>query len=330
MPIDTLLKKYFTGVVLALLATAAYFQASGSSELLGNWLFGADAEALALLPPKSPDLAGLNKAGTKVASADPILHRNPFDSVTGPLDRMPEPETTDEPSGPVNTDPLTAPPCDGVTVTIITESPDPLWSFAALRGPSDSEATVRRVGDLVADKTVAYIGRNPVEKSPAVWMESGSSLCQVLLFSEEEKAARPKPTRSKSSRSKDRKSSRANTVPKDIADKIKKVSDNEFEVDRSVVDKVLENQAALMRSARIVPEQKDGKVVGIRMFGIRKDTLLGTLGFQNGDRLENINGFDMTSPEKALEAYARLRTAGNLKVQITRRGKPVTVDFRIK
>ena len=103
-----------------------------------------------------------------------------------------------------------------------------------------------------------------------------------------------------------------------------------FTASQVIVDKVLENQAALMRSARIVPEQKDGKVVGIRMFGIRKDTLLGTLGFQNGDRLENINGFDMTSPEKALEAYARLRTAGNLKVQITRRGKPVTVDFRIK
>src|SRR5690606_11407064 len=105
MPIDTLLKKYFTGVVLALLATAAYFQASGSSELLGNWLFGSDAAALALLPPKNPDLAGLNKSNAKVASADAILHRNPFDSVTGPLDRMPEPETTDEPSGPVNTDP---------------------------------------------------------------------------------------------------------------------------------------------------------------------------------------------------------------------------------
>ncbi|MEZ4372430.1 MAG: type II secretion system protein GspC [Polyangiaceae bacterium] len=329
MPIDTLLKKYFTGVVLALLATAAYFQASGSSDLIGNWLFGSDPEALALLPPKNPDLAGLNKSGAKVASADPILHRNPFDSVTGPLDRQPEPEESDEPSGPVNTDPLTAPACDGVTVTIITESTDPLWSFAALRGPSDPQAVVRRVGDQVADKTVAYIGRNPVEKSPSVWMESGNSLCQVLLFSSEEKPPAAAPTRAKPTRAKGAKGG-ANTVPSDIADKIKKVSDNEFEVDRSVVDKVLENQAALMRSARIVPEQKDGKVVGIRMFGIRKDTLLGTLGFQNGDRLENINGFDMTSPEKALEAYARLRTAGNLKVQITRRGKPVTVDFRIK
>jgi len=101
-------------------------------------------------------------------------------------------------------------------------------------------------------------------------------------------------------------------------------------VDRSVVDKILENQADLMRSARVVPEQQDGKVVGVRLFGIRPDTLLGTLGLENGDRLETINGFAMASPEKALEAYARLRTAEKLTVSVNRRGQPVTIDFNIK
>ena len=85
-----------------------------------------------------------------------------------------------------------------------------------------------------------------------------------------------------------------------------------------------------MRSARIVPEQKDGKVVGVRLFGIRPKTMLGVLGMKNGDRLEQINGFDMGSPEKALEAYARLRTASSLKVKVTRRGKPVVLEYQIK
>jgi general secretion pathway protein C len=119
-------------------------------------------------------------------------------------------------------------------------------------------------------------------------------------------------------------------LPAEISDKIQKVSETEFNVDRSVIDNVLENQAQLMRSARIVPEQKDGKTVGIRLFGIRQDTLLGTLGMQNGDRLEKINGFDMASPEKALEAYARLRTATSLTVNLTRRGKPLTIEYQIK
>ena len=71
-----------------------------------------------------------------------------------------------------------------------------------------------------------------------------------------------------------------------------------------------ENQAELMRSARIVPEQENGKVVGIRLFGIRPETLLGTLGLENGDRLQTINGFDMASPEKALEAMRRALAMG--------------------
>jgi general secretion pathway protein C len=111
---------------------------------------------------------------------------------------------------------------------------------------------------------------------------------------------------------------------------ISRVSANEFNVDRGVVDKILENQADLMRQARIVPEQENGKLVGIRLFGVRPDTLLGVLGLENGDRLQTINGFDMTSPEKALEAYARLRTADNLTVQVNRRGSNQNIDFHIK
>ena len=116
----------------------------------------------------------------------------------------------------------------------------------------------------------------------------------------------------------------------EIKSKILKLSDTEFNIDRSVVDKILENQAELMKSARIVPESKDGKVVGIRLFGIRPETLLGTLGLQNGDRLESINGFNMGSPEKALEAYARLRTASQLDVSVNRRGATVAITHHIK
>src|SRR5690606_23744241 len=131
----------------------------------------------------------------------------------------------------INTDPLTAPACDGVTVTIITESPDPLWSFAALRGPADPEPKLHRVGDVMGDKTVAYIGNNPVEHSPSVGMESGASLCQVLLVGAAENSNAPKAAPAAKADPKAKKSAAANAVPSDIADKIRKVSDTEFEVD---------------------------------------------------------------------------------------------------
>jgi general secretion pathway protein C len=51
---------------------------------------------------------------------------------------------------------------------------------------------------------------------------------------------------------------------------------------------------------------------------------------ENGDRLQTINGFEVASPEKALEAYARLRTADKLTIQLNRRGQNMNLDFNIK
>jgi general secretion pathway protein C len=219
-----------------------------------------------------------------------------------------------------------------VQLFIITESSDPTWSVAAVQGQGEPHPRLRRVGDDVAGKKVAFIGFNPRQGSPALWLEGTGTLCQSMLFGKpgEAPAPAPEPAAAATPTPSPPVATGATSVPDDIASKVQKVSDTEFNVDRSVVDKILENQAELMKSARIVPEQKDGKVVGIRLFGIRPDTLLGTLGMQNGDRLESINGFNMASPEKALEAYARLRTASNLNVKINRRGQPVSIDYRIK
>ncbi len=331
MSLDPLLRKYFPGVVLLLIALAAYFQAGGATELVGAALVGP-------LPSASAARATHRKSHSErseVRTAQPIIDRNPFDSVTGPLNAKPI-ETPVPKAGVIeNTDPLTATACDGVAAFIITESTDPTWSVAALQGSGEPRPRMRRVGDDVAGKKVEFIGYNPLEDSPSVWLSSTGALCQVLLFRAQATpapaapAAAPAPapadagTSSSSGRG-------APSIPPEIASKIQKVSDTEFQIDRTVIDGILEKQHELMRTARIVPEQKDGKVLGVRLFGIRPDTLLGTLGLQNGDRLETINGYNMASPEKALEAYARLRTASNLNVKVSRRGSPVSIDYHIK
>jgi general secretion pathway protein C len=165
-----------------------------------------------------------------------------------------------------------------------------------------------------------------------IWMMSGGQRCQLVMGSKTASAAKAAPTKPAAGDEDTSKSSsrRGKKVPPEIAAKIHKVSDTEFNVERSVVDQILENQAEFMKSARIVPEKEGDKVVGIRLFGVRQDSLLGTLGLENGDRLQTINGFDMASPEKALEAYARLRTADRLTITVNRKGKPMNIDFNIK
>lgn len=341
MPVDVFIKRFFPLTVLGLIALAAYFQASGLVQLAVAGMMTGEEEATVDGAWAQAARTGAAPSGPAKKSAEPILSRNPFDSVTGPLNAklLEIGEVAGAAGGddaaPLAldlSDPLGASDCSGVAVHIVTESPDPSWSVAVLQAQGE-ESQLRRVGDEVGEQQVAYIGFNPRRNSPAVWLVSDASLCQALLFGASKDTGAAKPAAKTPAKPVPPSAKRATgpaSVPKDIADKIQKVSDSEFNVDRSVVDSILENQAELMKTARIVPEQQDGKVVGIRMFGIRPDTLLGQLGLQNGDRLEAINGFDMTSPEKALEAYARLRTAEGLAVKITRRGKPMTIDFKIQ
>jgi general secretion pathway protein C len=321
MAIDKLLKRHFWAVILLLVATAAFLDAQGIMQFVGASL-GADAQQLAAPPlgARLPPTSG--SASPHTTSAEAILSRNPFDSVTGPLNAVAAAEEAAENAAPPDmSDPFNAPDCDGVHVLIIAASADPDWSFAALETQQEKgKSFLRRRGGDVDGKTVRFIGWD------RIWMTSGSQLCQSQMFKPPPppgaaSAAAPPPAPMPSGGSA-------------LADEIKKgiqcTSKTECNVDRSVVDKILENQAELMRQARIVPEQENGKVVGIRLFGVRADTMLGVLGMENGDRLEKINGFDMTSPEKALEAYARLRTADHLTVSLNRKGQELNLDYNIK
>jgi len=328
MTFDLLLKRNFLGVVLAFVALAAYFQAEGASRLIGAAFFGPATRA----PPSRFMATAAPTTTPQRPTADPIIARNPFDSVTGPLNAekfVPKPKNGPaSDKGPDNTDPLTAPVCDAPTVYIVTESEDPLWSVAALQAPGDPRPRMHRVGDDVGGKKVEFIGYNPRENTPSVWLSSGSTLCQAMLFKTQPTlpaaaasggpAQQPPPLPDNS-----------RGLLAEIRGKIQKLSETEFNIDRSVVDKILENQAELMKTTRISPETKDGKVLGIRLFGIKPETLLAALGLQNGDRLESINGFNLGSPEKALEAYARLRTASQLDVIVNRGGAAVSIVHHI-
>jgi general secretion pathway protein C len=327
MSFDLLLKKYFHGVVLAFVALVAYFQAAGATQLMGAALSGPAPGA-----PRSRLADATTTTLTHARpTADAIIARNPFDSITGPLNAK-KPEFEDARAADTgaieNTDPLTAPVCDVPAVYIVTESDDPRSSVAALQAPGEPRPRMHRVGDEVGGKTVEFIGYNPRENTPAVWLSSGRALCQAMLFKTQPTlppaavstgpAQPPPPT------------DNPGDLLAQIRPRIQKVSDTEFNIDRSVVDKILENQAELMKSVRIVPDTKDGKVLGIRLFGIKSNTLLDALGLQNGDRLDSINGFNMGSPEKALEAYARLRTASQLDIAVNRRGAAVSIAHHIK
>jgi len=293
MAIHHVVKRSFVCVPLMLLASSAYFQARGITQLLGSALGHGPT------PRAAGKARGQASSTTERKTGGAILERNLFDSVTGPLlDPSPSQPSRATRSTSKVLDPLASPTCQDVQVLIVTESSDPWWSLATLREPGEPRARLRRVGDGVAGKQVAFIGYNPRQQAPSVWIEGGGTLCQAQLF-------RPAVV----------------VVPAALA------SPAATPEDATRIRRLEEPRSPF--GVRFVPTRQDGRLVGLRVFGIRPGSLLSSLGLQNGDRLESINGLEIASPQKALEAYARLSTATRLSVRIVRLGRPVQIDLNI-
>src|SRR5215510_13292909 len=120
MGVERFARKSFGFVVVLLLGLAIYFQAAGAVELVASKVFAAAPSGgtgkvrRIRRKPSTPPMHGPTTNG------DAILARNPFDSVTGPLDRNPasaeQPEATHAAD---LSDPLHAPECDDIVVNII-------------------------------------------------------------------------------------------------------------------------------------------------------------------------------------------------------------------
>ena len=161
-------------------------------------------------------------------------------------------------------------------------------------------------------------------------MAGSSGACQLLMFEEEDVVRKVSLAAKKAAAAKPADARKAGLSNEELTDNIEKISDTKFNIQRSLVDKVLANQGSLMKSARVIPHEEDGRVVGVKLYGIRRTSLLGRLGVRNGDMLRTINGFDMTSPDTALEAYSRLRTADKLTLAIKRQNKEIAIEYNIE
>jgi general secretion pathway protein C len=111
---------------------------------------------------------------------------------------------------------------------------------------------------------------------------------------------------------------------------IKKVDDHHVDIDRGLVDKALANPTAFAKGLRAVPAVVDGKIIGFRLYAITAASAPGRLGLANGDTLQAINGFELTSIEKTLEVYTKLRDASSIELSVLRRGKPLTLNVSIR
>src|SRR6266568_4220734 len=113
------------------------------------------------------------------------------------------------------------------------------------------------------------------------------------------------------------------------SDGVKKLADNKYEVKKKFIDDTLSDLNKIATQARIVPSFKNGVANGFKLFSIQPGSLYSAIGIENGDVIQRINGYEMNSPDKALEVYQKLRESQNIKIEIERNGQTVTKDYKV-
>ncbi|HZN93785.1 MAG TPA: type II secretion system protein GspC [Myxococcales bacterium] len=111
---------------------------------------------------------------------------------------------------------------------------------------------------------------------------------------------------------------------------IKAIDDSHYEVPRAEIDRTLSNLNDVAMQARIVPAFKDGVAQGFKLFSIRPDSIYTKIGIQNGDVIKRINGYDLNSPEKALEIYSKLKEASRIDIEVERNGSVLQKTYNVR
>jgi general secretion pathway protein C len=307
-----LIKRYFWVFGALTVVACAFFAAKG----VGHYVqakYMTDAK----VAPKIPVIQAKTTVASAARSKDgkPIADRNMFCSECLP----PAPSVAV-----VDTDPnhiqLTQLPLVLVATSVNTK---PDQSFASVLNNTSQHQGAYYIGDNIP-------GAGPVKEIHYRYIDfhntTNNRIERISLLGDIPVAAAPAAVASTEPTTDENKDDLASAIENGI----KKVDDSNYEISRDLVDKVLANPMAIAKGARVVPAVKNGNADGFKLYAIRPNSVYSKLGFSNGDTLHSINNLELTSADKALEVYTKLKDANSLTVELTRRGKSVTINYTIK
>jgi general secretion pathway protein C len=309
-------KRYFWVVVALTVALSAVFGAKLVNNIAEAKLL-ADSKRSPKVTPPAPSPSAPVASRTK--DGKPLIDRNMFCSSC-----LPPVPVASTPTGPVdpNVIPMTSLPLL-LVATHVTDQKHAKEAFVTIlntatqkQGAYWLEQEIPGAGPVVAihykyvdftnkasgrKERISITGEAPVAAPPAVVAEN------------------PTPTEGG-----------GDDLTAAIDSGVKKIDETTFEIDRSLVEKVLANPMAVAKGARVMPSSKNGEPNGFKLYAVRPSSVYAKLGFANGDTLHAINGMELNSMDKAMEVYSKVRDASSLQVNVTRRGKPVTLSYTIR
>lgn len=230
----------------------------------------------------------------------------------------PEPEVT-EPNQPVVD--MNAPPVkSGLRLkllgTLVSSLPE--WSIASVQDAVTQRTQTYMVGDPIQGAEVLEIDRTRViilngGRREFIDGSGGDGAAPVAMA--------PPPVAPPSGKG---------PPSKGLGQGIRSMTENEYEVPRAEIDRTLSNLNDVAMQARIVPAFENGVAEGFKLFSIRPDSIYTKIGVQNGDVIRRINGFELNSPEKALEIYSKLKESSRIEIELKRNGTVVRKTYHVR
>jgi general secretion pathway protein C len=179
-------------------------------------------------------------------------------------------------------------------------------SFAIIQDEANKMQQLYRVGDKVQNRTLTGV------EWDRVVLESSQGE-EVLKIAEP--IGKP---------------SVAAAVPAPGSDSVQQRGENDFVIDRTEVDKAMENMNQLFTQIRAVPHFQDGKASGFRLFAIKQDSVFEKIGLKNGDIVTRINGNELTDPARAMSLLQDLRNEGRITVDVNRNRQSTILNYEIR
>jgi len=174
-------------------------------------------------------------------------------------------------------------------------------AYAVIQDESERSHHLYRTGDTIQDATLKMILREKV-----VLRFNGKD--QILEIEDVASRQKTSPRHSKPTR----------TTSRNITLK------------RSQIDTAVQNVNNLMQQVRVRPNFTNGKPDGLRLTGIRPNSIFQNMGIKNGDVITSVDGNTIESVDDALKLYQSLQSSSRVKLQLKRRGRRKTIDYHIK
>jgi general secretion pathway protein C len=95
------------------------------------------------------------------------------------------------------------------------------------------------------------------------------------------------------------------------------------------IEKAMEDVGDLLTQATFRPHIEDGRPAGISITGIKPNAIFRKLRLRNGDVITGVNNQSITSVDDAMKVFGTLSADGPIQVQVKRRGREETLEYKI-